>query len=95
VYLFDFKKRHSMLDFDLFNYHHDTENKMMLADYHQSGPNISWEAQLNNVADTLATKAKLEILPIIAKKHQCTYPAVQIYLTINKTLITRLFQHKS
>jgi hypothetical protein len=25
---------------------------------HQSGPNISWEAQLNNVADTLATKAK-------------------------------------
>eukprot|EP00957_Ditylum_brightwellii_P210211 15364678-Ditylum_brightwellii.AAC.1 len=61
---------------------------------HQTGPNLSWEAQLNTVADTLATKEKLEILHIIAKKHKCTYPEVHIHLTINKTSISREYLHK-
>ena len=55
---------------------------------HQSGPNLSWEAQLNNRADELATEARNALSPTAATK-TIIFPAAQISFTISNHLITR------
>eukprot|EP00957_Ditylum_brightwellii_P025027 1893841-Ditylum_brightwellii.AAC.2 len=56
---------------------------------HQSGPDLLWEAKLNNHANELATEAKLNITTMLATRRQPQYPAAQIHLTINNKNITR------
>eukprot|EP00957_Ditylum_brightwellii_P055504 4206013-Ditylum_brightwellii.AAC.2 len=41
---------------------------------HQSGKNLTWEAQLNNMADELATEARDSINPTMLKQMQSGYP---------------------
>eukprot|EP00957_Ditylum_brightwellii_P152256 11591786-Ditylum_brightwellii.AAC.1 len=53
---------------------------------HQLGPDLQWEAQLNNKAYSLATKAKLVINPMTGRKYQSMLPAADIHLTINDAM---------
>eukprot|EP00957_Ditylum_brightwellii_P078809 5992820-Ditylum_brightwellii.AAC.1 len=54
---------------------------------HQSGPNLTWEAQLNNRANALATESRETITTNLAKK-QVSYPAGLIHLQLNNNIIT-------
>eukprot|EP00957_Ditylum_brightwellii_P211090 15365740-Ditylum_brightwellii.AAC.2 len=56
---------------------------------HQTGPDLSWEVQLNNKADDLATNARNSITQHYASIHTYQYPDVHIHLTINDQLITQ------
>jgi hypothetical protein len=61
---------------------------------HQTGPDLSWEAQLNNRADELATEAKKNLTRHTAETIQHKYPAAKAHLTINNRLITRKFDNE-
>eukprot|EP00957_Ditylum_brightwellii_P155442 11831875-Ditylum_brightwellii.AAC.1 len=58
---------------------------------YQNGPDISWEAKLNNIADILATEAHAWITPAMATCVQFQYHAAKICLTINDNTITCSF----
>eukprot|EP00957_Ditylum_brightwellii_P000120 8357-Ditylum_brightwellii.AAC.1 len=49
---------------------------------HQSGKNMTWEAQLNNMADELATEARNSINPTMLKQVDL-FPASKVSLIIN------------
>eukprot|EP00957_Ditylum_brightwellii_P049378 3746197-Ditylum_brightwellii.AAC.1 len=61
---------------------------------HQNGPVLSWEAKLNNIANTPATETHVEITPTMAQKIQFHYPAANIHLTLNGNTITRMVKRK-
>eukprot|EP00957_Ditylum_brightwellii_P001028 81583-Ditylum_brightwellii.AAC.1 len=56
---------------------------------HQSGNRLSWEAQLNNRADKLATEAKAHISQNMADTIQFMYPVAKTHFMIDDKLMTR------
>eukprot|EP00957_Ditylum_brightwellii_P196709 14987586-Ditylum_brightwellii.AAC.1 len=53
---------------------------------HQSGANLTWEAQLNNMADELATEARNSI-NLNMPKQVDLFPASKVLLIINRKVI--------
>eukprot|EP00957_Ditylum_brightwellii_P163370 12438876-Ditylum_brightwellii.AAC.1 len=56
---------------------------------HQTGPDLPWEAILNNRADALATNTRDSLSNKHTTENICHYPDAHIHLTINGQLITR------
>eukprot|EP00957_Ditylum_brightwellii_P151869 11564455-Ditylum_brightwellii.AAC.1 len=56
---------------------------------HQSGRNLTWEAQLNNKADALGMEERTTMSPTVFKTSQSKLPTAEINLLINKNVITR------
>ena len=56
---------------------------------HQTGPNLKIEAELNNIADELATAAREELPWNKRFKNPPLYPASKVAVTIDNKMITR------
>ena len=56
---------------------------------HQTGPNLNWEAQLNNRADKLATEAQKQLTTIQKTAATTKYPACKAHVQVNGQIITR------
>ena len=56
---------------------------------HQTGPNLNWEAQLNNRADKLATEAQKQLTTLQKIGATTKYPACKAHVQVNGQIITR------
>ena len=56
---------------------------------HQTGPNLQWEAQLNNRANELATEAQKQIATLQKIGATTKYPACKAHVQVNGQIITR------
>eukprot|EP00957_Ditylum_brightwellii_P191414 14573189-Ditylum_brightwellii.AAC.1 len=60
----------------------------------QTGPNLNWEAQLNNRADRLATEAQKQLATIQKTGVTTKYPACKAHAQVNGQIITWNYDKK-